>query len=72
MTSESEAVERALDSEWRPTREIIERAGLQVTEYNVTHYGKRLRALVRQGYAERMDGQLQGCRSRGAVWRRKA
>lgn len=71
MTSESEAVERALDSEWRSTREIVERAGLPVTGYNVTHYGRRLRVLVKQGYAEREDGRLGGMRSRGAVWRRR-
>ena len=71
MTSESEAVERVLDGEWRTTREIVERAGLPVTEYNVSHYSRKLRTLVKQGYAEREDGRLDGVRSRGAVWRRR-
>lgn len=71
MTTESEAVERALDGEWRSTREIVERAGLPVTAYNVTHFSRKLCALARQGYAERRKGNLPAPRGRGYLWRLK-
>ena len=73
MTDRAKAVEDAVDSEWRPTREIAERAGMEPTRDNVSMALRRLRALARQGRIERSEETFVGGRGthRRATWRRR-
>ena len=73
MTDRTDAVERAVDAEWRPTREIVERAGYEPAYSTVQSASRRLRALARQGRIERSEEVVpsdHGPRRR-ATWRRK-
>ena len=72
MSEYTEAVERAVDSEWRPTREIVARAGFEPTPVNVNSASRRLRALARQGYVERSEEVVPSAHGprRRATWRR--
>ena len=71
VTDRTDAVERAVDSEWRPTREIVARAGFEPTPVNVNSASRRLRALARQGYVERSEEVVPGAMGahRRALWR---
>ena len=73
MTDRMRAVEEAVDSEWRPTREIAERAGLEPNHDNVSAAGRRLRALAHQGRIEWSEERFDGGRGRHTrdVWRRR-
>ena len=72
MTDRTKAVEDAVDSEWRPTREIVTRAGMEPTCVNICSAGRRLRALARQGRIERSEEAFDGGRGRHRrdIWRR--
>ena len=74
VTDRTDAVERAVDSEWRPTREIVSRAGYEPTPVNVNCASRRLRALARQGYVEKSMERVPGVRGahRRALWRLRA
>ena len=71
VSDRTDAVERAVDSEWRPTREIVEMAGYEPTPVNVNCASRRLRALARQGYVERSEEVVPGAMGahRRALWR---
>ena len=74
MSEYTEAVERAVDSEWRPTREIVEKAGYEPTYSTVQSASRRLRALARQGHVERSEEVVPSAHGprRRATWRRRA
>lgn len=72
MTDRTRAVEDAVTSEWRTSREIAEEAGLRGME-GVGAARIILRRLVRQGRAERSERPVdtpQGPRT-AATWRRR-
>lgn len=74
MSDRTDAVERAVDSEWRPTREIVERAGYEPTASSVDCASRRLRALARQGRIERSEQVVPSAHGprRRATWRRRS
>ena len=70
MTDLARAVEDAVTSEWRTTREIAEAAGMRSQE-GICRARFFLRRMVRQGRAERSEatvGTSQGERT-AATWR---
>ena len=69
VTDRTDAVERAVDSEWRTTREIVEMAGFEPTKVNLGSASRRLSALARQGYVERVEQTVAGQAGRRALWR---
>lgn len=71
MTDRTKAVDDAVTDEWRTTREIVMRAGLEPTTVNVSCAGYRLRALTRQGYVERSEAVVPSAMGshRRAIWR---
>lgn len=71
MTDRTRAVEDAVDLEWRPTREIVVRAGMEPTRVNLGSASRRLSALARQGYVERVEQTVAGQAGRRALWRRR-
>ena len=73
MSDRTRAVEEAVDSEWRPTREIVMRAGMELTRVNVSMALRRLRALAHQGRIEQSEETFVGGRGehRRATWRRR-
>lgn len=73
MTDRTKAVEDAVDLEWRPTREIVVRAGMEPTRVNIGAALRRLSALARQGRIERSEETFDGGRGthRRATWRRR-
>ena len=72
MTDLARAVEDAVTSEWRTSREIAEEAGMVRLE-GLCWTRQILRRMVRQGRAERSEatvGTSQGERT-AATWRRR-
>lgn len=72
MTDRTKAVEDAVTSEWRTSREIAEEAGMVRLE-GLCWTRQILRRMVRQGRAERSEAPVdtpQGPRT-AAIWRRR-
>lgn len=53
MSDRTDAVERAVDAEWRTTREIVERAGLSPGIPSMQCASRKLARLARQHIIER-------------------
>ena len=71
MTALTDAVARAVDSEWRTTREIVTRAGFEPTPPAVRSASTRLHAMARQKRVEQRKEAFSDATGAGrrASWR---
>lgn len=69
MSERSERIEAAIDSEWRTTAEIIDRAGYASDPRARTCAIQRFEALCRQGYVEKRVSSSDPLSRNRAEWR---
>lgn len=72
MTERTERIEAAIDSEWRTTAEIVERAGYSDDPRAKSCAVQRLGALRKQGYVEMKKPDDDPSSRNRALWRLKA